>query len=86
VADLAALGTANPERKGPRYPWLLVPVVALLLFFVLRSCSQQPAEAIPASQGQVVAPIPPEPAPVPEPVAPAADPAAPSAEPAAQTG
>jgi OOP family OmpA-OmpF porin len=58
VADLNSLGAAAGERKTMVYPWLLVPIVALILFGVLRSCSQKPAEAIPASQGQVVAPIP----------------------------
>ena len=71
VADLAGLGAVSNERKAAVYPWLLVPVAALVLFGVLRSCSKQPAEAIPASQGQIVAPIPPapaaEPAPAPEP-------------------
>lgn len=59
VTDLNSLGAIAGERKAMVYPWLLVPVVALILFAVLRSCSQQPAEAIPASQGQVVAPLPP---------------------------
>ena len=81
VADLASLGSATTERKGAVYPWLLVPVAALLLFGVLRSCSQRPAEAIPASQGQVVAPIPPAAAPPPAETTPAA--AAPAADAAA---
>ncbi len=60
ITDLGSLGQPSGERKSPAYyPWLLVPITALLLFGVLRSCSKQPAEAIPASQGQVVAPIPP---------------------------
>lgn len=81
VADLATLGSATAERRGAVYPWLLVPVAAMALFVVLRSCSQRPAEAIPASQGQVVAPIPPaaEPAEI---AAPAAETAAPATEPA----
>jgi hypothetical protein len=81
VADLAGLGAVTSERRGAVYPWLLVPVAAMALFLVLRSCSQRPAEAIPASQGQVVAPIPPaaEPAEV---AAPAAETAAPATQPA----
>lgn len=83
VADLAALGSGANERKGAVYPWLLVPIAALLLFGVLRSCSQRTAEAIPASQGQVVAPIPtpaepPPAATTPEATAPAAEVAEPA--------
>ena len=90
VADLAGLGAVTSERKGAVYPWLLVPIAAMTLFVVLRSCSQRPAEAIPASQGQVVAPIPPAampaeataPAAAPATAAPATEAAAPATEPA----
>ena len=83
VADLATLGSVTSERKGAVYPWLLVPIAAMTLFVVLRSCSQRPAEAIPASQGQVVAPIPPAAAPA-EAAALAAAPATETAAPATE--
>jgi hypothetical protein len=72
VADLEQLSAAAQERKGAVYPWLLVPASALALFFVLRSCSNQQAEPIPASYGQPVATMPAEPA---------TDPVAPTSEP-----
>ena len=44
------------EKKGSKWPWILVPVGAISLFFVLRYCQNhvppagqaQPAEATPA--------------------------------------
>ena len=64
---------SEPEKKGSPWPWILVPVAAISLFFVLRQCRQNlpPAnqvtseEAAPAS----VDPVPAEP-PAVEPEAP----------------
>ena len=38
----------EPEKKGSPWPWILVPVAAVSLFFVLRQCRQNlpPAESI----------------------------------------
>ena len=32
------------ERRSTAWPWILVPIVALIVFFGLRSC-KEPAEA-----------------------------------------
>jgi len=45
------------EKKGSKWPWILVPVGAISLFFILRYCQHQmppaephhPAEATPAA-------------------------------------
>jgi hypothetical protein len=41
----------EPEKKGSPWPWFLVPIAAVSLFFVLRECRQSlPAyEQAPAS-------------------------------------
>jgi hypothetical protein len=47
---------SDKSRKGSKWPWILVPVGAISLFFVLRYCQQhvppaelhQPADATPA--------------------------------------
>ena len=31
---------SEPEKKGSPWPWILVPVAAISLFFVLRECRQ----------------------------------------------
>ena len=31
---------SEPEKKGSPWPWFLVPVAAISLFFVLRECRQ----------------------------------------------
>lgn len=31
---------SEPEKKGSPWPWILVPVAAIGLFFVLRECRQ----------------------------------------------
>jgi len=31
---------SEPEKKGSPWPWILVPVGAVALFFVLRECRQ----------------------------------------------
>ena len=40
---------SEPEKKGSPWPWILVPVAAVSLFFVLRECRQSlpPAETAP---------------------------------------
>jgi len=65
---------SEPEKKGSPWPWILVPIAAVGLFFVLRECRQSlppapdrdPAASVPAS--------PDTPAPA-EPAAPANTPA-----------
>jgi len=39
---------SEPEKKGSPWPWILVPVAAVSLFFVLRQCRQNipPAESM----------------------------------------
>ena len=43
---------SEPEKKGSPWPWILVPVAAVSLFFVLRSCRQSlpPAEHAPSAE------------------------------------
>jgi hypothetical protein len=31
---------SEPEKKGSPWPWILVPIAAISLFFVLRECRQ----------------------------------------------
>lgn len=38
------------ERRGTPWPWLLVPILALIVYFGLRSCKEDPT----ATQGAVV--------------------------------
>ena len=48
---------SDKSRKGSKWPWILVPVGAISLFFVLRYCQQHvppaeqlhPADATPAA-------------------------------------
>jgi hypothetical protein len=46
----------EPEKKGSKWPWILVPIAAFSIFFLLRECQHRipPAEhatpAAPASQ------------------------------------
>ena len=57
---------SEPEKKGSPWPWILVPVAAVSLFFVLRECRQNlppapdhvPAEAQPAAEQAAPAPEP----------------------------
>jgi hypothetical protein len=74
------------EKKGSPWPWFLVPIAAVSLFFVLRECRQQlpAAEQAPSPEAAVPAtpavpspadPSPPEPAPAGSEAAPAAAPA-----------
>jgi hypothetical protein len=32
---------SEPEKKGSPWPWILVPVAAVGMFFVLRECRQK---------------------------------------------
>jgi len=36
----------EPEKKGSKWPWILVPIGAFSIFFALRECQQRipPAE------------------------------------------
>jgi len=64
------------EKKGSPWPWILVPIAAVSLFFVLRECRQSlpPAQhAAPAAATVPATPGSPAPA--------APDPAAPEAAP-----
>ena len=62
---------SEPEKKGSPWPWILVPVAAISLFFVLRECRQilppapdhaaaaaAPADAKPADPAATPAPEP----------------------------
>jgi hypothetical protein len=74
---------SEAEKKGSPWPWILVPVAAISLFFVLRQCRQNlppheqatPEAAVPATPATPAAAVPP-------PVEPEAPP--PAAEPPAQ--
>jgi hypothetical protein len=74
----AAVPAPEPERRGALWPWLIVPAVALTMFFALRSCQQNsmrtaagPA-AIPATPAAPSTPAAAPAAPSPAPVAPPA--------------
>lgn len=45
-------GEKSDSKKGSTWPWILVPVAAVSLFFVLRYCQQRipPAEPRPAAE------------------------------------
>lgn len=49
---------SEPEKKGSAWPWFLVPVAAVSLFFVLRQCRQNlpPAEHAPTAAAIEAAP------------------------------
>jgi hypothetical protein len=64
---------SEPEKKGSPWPWILVPVCAVSMFFVLRECRQKlppapevtvpatpdtPAPAAPAEPGAAPTPAP----------------------------
>jgi hypothetical protein len=57
---------SEPEKKGSPWPWILVPVAAVSLFFVLRQCRQSLPPAETASEPAVTpgtpAPADPQPA------------------------
>ena len=48
---------SEPEKKGSPWPWFLVPVAAVSLFFVLRECRQNlpPATTAPEAEAPVPA-------------------------------
>jgi hypothetical protein len=50
---------SEPEKKGSPWPWILVPVAAVSLFFVLRQCRQNlpPAEHAVAAESEGEAPV-----------------------------
>ena len=59
---------SEAEKKGSPWPWFLVPIAAVSLFFVLRECRQNlppaniaPEGAVPASP-DIPAPADPQPA------------------------
>jgi len=84
LASLFDVGSmmSETEKKGSPWPWILVPIAAFTLFFVLRECQQRLPPAVnsvpastPSTQG------------APAPVAPAAsepEAAAPDSAPAPQ--
>ena len=75
---------SESEKKGSAWPWIAVPLSAIVLFFVLRECQHRlpPAEHAPAPAASTPA-APDTPASDPKPAE--ADPAAtPAPEPAPQ--
>ena len=56
---------SETEKKGSPWPWILVPVAAVCLFFVLRECRQNlpPAEHAAAPAASPATPKPVESAP-----------------------
>ena len=48
---------SEPEKKGSPWPWILVPIAAISLFFVLRECRQNlpPANTAPEAEAPVPA-------------------------------
>jgi len=71
---------SEPEKKGSPWPWILVPVAAISLFFVLRECRQNlpPAPDHAAAStvpGAADSPAPADPTPSDPEAAPAAEPA-----------
>lgn len=79
---------SEQEKKGSPWPWFLVPIAAVSLFFVLRECrsSLPAAEQAPAAEAAVPAtPAVPSPAdPAPPEAAAAGSESAPAAAPAPQ--
>ena len=66
----------EPEKKGSPWPWILVPVAAVSLFFVLRECRQSLPPAESAPEHAVTAPAAPaDPQPAEPEAAPASAPA-----------
>jgi len=72
---------SEPEKKGSPWPWILVPVGAVSLFFVLRECRQ----VLPAPEKAPSATVPAAPeTPAPADTAPAGPDATPAPAPAPQ--
>jgi hypothetical protein len=68
---------SEPEKKGSPWPWILVPIAAFGMFFVLRECRQSLPPADHTATPAVTVPAKPDaPAPAdPTPVEPATTPA-----------
>ena len=65
---------SESEKKGSTWPWIAVPVAAVIVFFTLRECQHRlpPADTAPAT----TAPATPDaPAPEPQPAEPESAPA-----------
>ena len=76
---------SETEKKGSPWPWILVPIAAFTLFFVLRECQTRLPPADHAAAPAVTAPATPEtPAQTPAAPAPQSEPATPAAAPAPQ--
>jgi len=55
---------SEAEKKGSPWPWFLVPIAAVSLFFVLRECrSHLPPASHATAPADAAAPAPAEPAP-----------------------
>jgi len=74
---------SEPEKKGSPWPWFLVPVAAISLFFVLRECRQNLPPANTAPEAEVPVPAAPD-TPAPAEPTPAEPDAAPASTPAPQ--
>jgi hypothetical protein len=48
---------SEPEKKGSAWPWILVPIATVSLFFVLRECRQNLPPAEHADAVPVPAPV-----------------------------
>ena len=66
---------SEPEKKGSPWPWILVPVAAVSLFFVLRECRQSLPPAETAPESAVTVPVSPGAPAYPQPAEPEAAPA-----------
>jgi hypothetical protein len=71
------------EKRGSPWPWFLVPVAAISLFFVLRECRQNLPPANTVAEPEATVPATPS-APAPEDPRPAESDAAPASTPAPQ--
>jgi hypothetical protein len=74
---------SEPEKKGSPWPWVLVPIAAISMFFVLRECRQH----LPPAPDHVAAPaasVPPKATPAEPATAPQAETPAPEPAPAPQ--
>ena len=71
LASLFDVGStmSESEKKGSAWPWIAVPLSAIVLFFVLRECQHRlpPAEHAPSQSTAPAKPANPEPAATPAP-------------------
>jgi len=74
---------SEPEKKGSPWPWILVPIAAVGIFFVLRECRQSLPPADHAGSAEVTVPSGPD-APAPADPKPADPENAPAPAPAPQ--